>query len=357
LEVFLKKLLLLTFFSFIFVFVCFSENIPYKSLAVKVERNHLISEKSIDSLLGICIKYRIDTLFVPAVYFMEALYDSRILPRSNVLINNKTPSDFDPMEYILKKSATFGILVVPTFDFFTAWPSRDFPINRLHVVNMHPEWLSFDSQGKLLYEPVSLDPGVPEVQNFCISIFREFLINYSPAAVAISEYGYYSAVYGYNPFSMKEFETWSRNNYGKVVTFDDFRVYTLENILKRLISQRDALGFSGRIFLFTLSDPEISKKRHFQDWMNWVNAGLVDFSIFEYWLADLKTIGYDTSKAFDKISGARFLPFISPSGLIPSQFQLIIEELKKLSVSGIVVDTIDGSFLNFLNINNFGVPR
>lgn len=353
----MKKLFFLFVLTVCFCFSTFAEDTNFKGLAVKIERSSMITENSIDLILGICIKYRIDTLFVPAVFFMESLYYSRILPRSNVLINNRTPSDFDPMEYIIEKAGTFGILVIPAFDLFNAWPSKDFPINPLHVVNKHPEWISIDSQGKILYDPVMLDPGVPEFQSFCISIIREFMINYRPKAIAFIDFKYPTPAYGYNPFSVKEYEKWARNNFNKVLTFDDFRIYTLEDILRRLVSQREALGFSGNFFLFNLSDPDLSIKQNFQDWMNWVNAGLIDFSVMEYWLADIKNVRYDTSKALDKIAGGRFFPYISPSKLIPSQFELVVKELNKFSISGLVIDSTDIQYLNFLNLNKFGVPR
>ena len=43
-------------------------------LGVRANRLDLISEQSLDQLLGMCIQFRVDTLYVPIVSYMEALY-------------------------------------------------------------------------------------------------------------------------------------------------------------------------------------------------------------------------------------------------------------------------------------------
>ncbi|HOX65173.1 MAG TPA: hypothetical protein PLB79_05120, partial [Thermotogota bacterium] len=71
-------------------------------LGVRANRLDLISEQSLDQLLGMCIQFRVDTLYVPIVSYMEALYLSDQLPRSNVLINNHAPDSFDPLRYLME---------------------------------------------------------------------------------------------------------------------------------------------------------------------------------------------------------------------------------------------------------------
>ena len=329
----------------------------YRGLALVADRFDLVSEQSIDQLLGLCIRYRIDTLYVPAVEFLEALYSSDLLPRSQVLLNNATPLEFDPLAYILQKGKTFGILVVPTVDFFTVWPSEDTPVNPRHVSNTKPSWMSRDGMGQLLTSPMVLDPGVAEVQAFCISLFKEVLTRYTPSALALKNFAYPSPQYGFNPLAMKSFESWKRQNFASVTNFDDFRSWVLDDLVARFSQMRAGLGVQTSLVLFHSSDFPAASTSHFQNWLSWVNGNKVQLLVSWYAYADLATVNHDTRFQLESVAGSRFWPALRPLELVPSQFRLIAAKVHEFPVSGLVVDTKDAATLEFLNAIGFGIPR
>ncbi len=338
--------------------VMLSQNLSdYKKLGVVIQRTDMISESSIDRMLGNCIKYRIGTLYVPVVSYMEALYDSKILPRSNVLINNDSPADFDPVNYIMKKSETFDVETVLLVNPLTVWPGKDLPVNALHVSNSNYNWLSMDSMGRLLYDPVILDPGVPEVQSFIISIFKELMLKYNPKFIAIEGLAYPGTEYGYNPIAMKSFESFKRQNYDRPTNLDDYRMSVLSDIVKRIGEVRDSLGVRTGLYVFNQSDPDISKRDNFQDWVVWVNSGRLQKSVMWYWYPDVRNVRYDTSRAEDNILPGRFVPALSPTKMGRAQFELVMKNILEYEVDEIVIDVFDTGTLNILNSLGVGVPR
>jgi len=351
-----KTLILVAAFILLFAVLALSQG-GYRGLSVVVDRIEMISESSIDQLLGKCIKYRVDTLYIPVVSFMEALYDSDILPRSNVLINNGTPSGFDPLAYVMEKGETFGIQIIPLIDPVTVWPSKDLPMNALHVSNRHPDWLSRDSMGRLLTDPIILDPGAPAVQRFIISLVSEILRDYKPYQIAFANFEYPSPEYGHNPYALKEFEQPRTANRNRIVNLDTFRKETLDDLIKRLRATIESLGLSTRIFMFSLSQRDNALERHFQDWVYWINTGYVDWSVIWYWQPDRKNVAHDTQWALEHVLQEKVIPGFSPQSLQPSQYGVVLNTILSFPVSGVVVDTFQPGVLRILNDNKVGIPR
>lgn len=326
-------------------------------LGVRANRLDLISEQSLDQLLGLCIQYRVDTVYIPIISYMEALYASDLLPRSSVLINNGTPDAFDPLRYLLEKGRHLGVVIIPIVDLFTVWPSRDFPAAKKHVSRQHPEWLSMDTMGRVLTTPAILDPGTPEAQTFLIALLKEILIRYNPPVLAFENFGYPSVVYGFNPYAIKEYENAKNNAFARPYTMDHFRADTLTDLIVRFNALRDSLGVPTRYMLITETDPERGRREHFQDWLLWLNSGYFGDASLWYWFLDVKTVRYDTLHAIDKLANDRFIVGISPSSLVPAQFDLVLREITTHPVGGIMIDTFSVDTLSLLNQYGIGLPR
>ena len=288
---------------------------------------------------------------------MESLYNSKILPRSNVLINNESFLDFDPLAYAMKKGMNFGIRVIPVVELLTVWPSQDLPNNQLHVSRKQPDWLSRNSMGKLLYNPLLLDPGAPQVQNFIISLVKEILIKYKPQYIAFSDFFFPNPEYGYNPYSLKQYEQYLRDNHSEIVNFDTFRKSVLDDLIMRLDALVQTLGLSTKIMIYHTSNYDYSISEYFQDWVFWLNKGYADGGIMWYWFSDKKNVAHDTQWALEHIKDQKVIPAFSPDQLQYSQFLVIMNTILDFPVSGIVVDTMDTNLLEILNNNKVGIPR
>jgi len=117
-----------------------------------------------------------------------AHWNSHIVPKSAGI----TPPDFDPLAYLCEQAHANGIQVhamsVPfrmtapiSAISYSGWP----PINN-PTLAAHPEWFSVEQAniGCITPKPLSanniivLDPGNPEVQEYLLSIMREWLTEY-----------------------------------------------------------------------------------------------------------------------------------------------------------------------------------
>jgi len=328
-----------------------------RGLGIVLPKSALVSEEVIDSVLGMCIQFRVDTLYVPAISYMEALYVSDILPRSNVLINHPTPLDFDPIGYILRKAATLGVRTVLMLDLFTAWPSEDIPFNPLHVTRRSPQWLSHDSIGQLHTAPIILDPGNPQVQSFILSLLREIMIRYQPMFIALENFQYPNRAYGYNPSALIEFERKKRESYHQVYSFDTFREQTLDDLIFRISALRDSLGVFTQFSAFVPSDIQLSRRDTFQNWAKWVNAGHLHSVALSYWYPDIQRVRYDTSQAFETLYQGRFVPVLNPFDMNALQLEVIVKEILGYPIPQIILSTFSPDILRMMNSWSVGVPR
>lgn len=328
-----------------------------RGLGIVLPRSALISEEVIDRVLGLCIQHRVDTLYVPAIAYMEALYSSSILPRSNILINNHTPVDFDPIRYIMRKSSTLGIRTILVVDLFTAWPSEDIPFNPLHVTRRFPQWFSYDSFGQMHTSPIFLDPGHPEVQRFALSLVQEILIRYQPSHIALDAFGYHNREFGYNPTALRDYEQKKRERYQSLYTFDAFREDVLDDLVFRIAALRDSLGVFTQFMAFVSSDITFARRDYFQNWAKWVNAGYLQSVMLSYWYPDVQRVRYDTVQAFEILHQGRFVPSLNPFEMLPPQLEIIVKELLDFPVPQIVLKTYSPDVLRMMNSWNVGIPR
>ena len=88
-----------------------------------VVRDALKSEKSINELINFASEKKINDLFVQVRGRGDALYNSQIIPRSQLLPDN----DFDPLLYLLKNIKDKGIKVHAWVNVYLLWSSKTLP--------------------------------------------------------------------------------------------------------------------------------------------------------------------------------------------------------------------------------------
>ena len=106
--------------------------------ALWVVRDHMVSSKSIDKILNFAKTNNYNHLFVQIRGRGDAYYQSNLVPRSHLLKN----TDFDPLDYILKKSNDFkDIKIHAWLNVYYLWSSAEKPFQDDHVLLNHPDWL------------------------------------------------------------------------------------------------------------------------------------------------------------------------------------------------------------------------
>ena len=102
-----------------------------------VVRDALKSEKSIDELINFASEKQINDLFVQVRGRGDALYNSQIIPRSQLL----PESDFDPLLYLLQNIKGKGIKVHAWVNVYLIWSNKILPKDKKHLIYNNEEWI------------------------------------------------------------------------------------------------------------------------------------------------------------------------------------------------------------------------
>ncbi len=295
-------------------FIPFSCNREYiKPVSVKrnfsgalwIVRHNISSPKKIDKLLDLIKDTNIKHLFVQVRGRGDSYYNSEFEPKAF-----DVPAGFDPLKYLLKKTAKTDIKIHAWINVSFVLNAEDYPPKGTHILSLHPEWITYDHSGRPmteyskkeleqnLAEGYFLDPAIPEVKDYIENIVCDVLSKYPVDGIHLDYIrypysGYYSygkkylSDFGYNPVARKIF----KNLHGidpvnidrfkdspEKQLFDKFRSDQITEIVKRI--HKDVKSLNENLILSTAVMPRYDwgKKVYFQDWTNWLDNGYIDFA-------------------------------------------------------------------------------
>lgn len=154
-----------------------------------------------------------------------ALYDSDILPKLVKWGSESVPRDWDYLGYWIQEADKLGISVIATistmgYGYTNAKEGLIYDNNtwdgktQVKMANNNPNTL-VDMRNETGVDAAMLDPSLPEVQSFVISIINEIATKYPKLKGICLDYcRWYGANYGFSDATIKEFEAYS----GKSVT-------------------------------------------------------------------------------------------------------------------------------------------
>lgn len=146
-----------------------------------------------------------------------ALYDSDILPKLEKWDNEQVPRDWDYLGYWLQEAESLNIDVIATVSTLgfgytktkegiiydsDKWDGK----TQMEMVNSDPNNI-VDMRDQLTVDAAMLNPCVPEVQQFVISIVGEIVQKYPKLKGVCLDYcRWYSGTYGFSDASLAAFE-------------------------------------------------------------------------------------------------------------------------------------------------------
>lgn len=128
-----------------------------------------------------CREANIDTILFQVRGNATAFYRSSIEPWAEQF-DFKDPG-FDPLALMVEAAHARGLRLVAWVNVVPAWYGPVAPKSPDHVWNKHPEWSWYDQKGKRqafsekFY--VSLNPCLPEVRAYIVSVLEEIVANYA----------------------------------------------------------------------------------------------------------------------------------------------------------------------------------
>jgi uncharacterized lipoprotein YddW (UPF0748 family) len=108
-----------------------------------------------------------------------AFYRSQIEPWAEQF--NFTDPGFDPLQVAVAKARERGVQLHAWVNVVPGWRGTKPPTDPNQVYNTHPEWFWYDQQGQrqpLTSFYVSLNPCLPEVRQYIVSVMKEIVANY-----------------------------------------------------------------------------------------------------------------------------------------------------------------------------------
>jgi len=193
---------------------------------------------------------------------------------------------FDPLAVACHEAHTRGLAIHAWVNMMPAWAGDKPPDDPKHLYHAHPEWFLYDQKGRR--QPlngwyVSLNPCLPEVRSYLVSICREIVTRYPVDGLHLdyirfptdqsprgSDYPHdartlelYRQATGLKPWSNRK--AWSQWRTYQVTHL----VWEVHSMVKR---ERP------KVFLTVACPPDLptARKNYFQDGPLWLRSGYVD---------------------------------------------------------------------------------
>ncbi len=215
----------------------------------------------------------------------DAYYDSAYEPQAT-----NVASGYDALADMITKAHAANIEVHPWIVTYRIW-SVLFPSPpSSHIFAQHPDWLMTDNTGAVLEgNNYYLDPGIPAVQDYVLSVAMDIIDNYDVDGFNLDYIRYQGAEWGYNPISEQRFfdefgelpptssasplwsawGQWRRNQVTDLVR----KIYVhIQATKPHVVLTGDGITW-GNLNNFTGSD---TYNYVFQDWPGWMQEGIVD---------------------------------------------------------------------------------
>ena len=256
-----------------------------------------------DEILGNCVKWGLNAVFLQVRPSGDALYKSDLFPWSKYLTGSvgTAPQDgFDPLEYWVEAAHKRGLELHAWINPYRITRGKDTEWNSLpstHPAKMNPDWVVKYSDGNYYF-----NPGIPEVRDLVTRGAVEIVQNYDVDGLHMDDYFYPgtdfndSATYQKYGSGFSNIADFRRDSVNQLIAQLDTAVHNIDPDIQFGISP------SG-IWANKSTDPRGSNTNgsehyvsSYADSLYWIENGLVDYIIPQiYWeighkLADFATL-------------------------------------------------------------------
>ncbi len=208
----------------------------------------------------------------------DAYYRSSLEPKASFLAN-----DFDPLAEIIKQAHGAGIEVHAWLSVFLVMnEGKGYTPAANHVYAAHREWLTQTKDGTraLDNQGVYLDPAIPAVQDYTVSVVIDLAKHYAVDGIYLEGMEYPGFGAGYNPTSVDLFnKEYGRSGIPKEIDTNwcTWRRKQVTTVVQRIRAGTDAARPGLKLSVSTMmADPSLAAIHYLQDWDSWTREGLVD---------------------------------------------------------------------------------
>lgn len=236
----------------------------------KIDRVVEFAQENNISQLLVHARYRGDALYQP-----NRIYDTFFNPepRSYILADDI----FDPLAYIINRTRGTNIEIHAWVTVFVVTPRIIDNLSLKHVYFTHPHWITRDIFGNQMsinsHEGAYLDPGIPEVQDYLIDVFKDIVINYNIAGIHLDYIRYPDSQYGYAELAKEQYYEMTHN-----VGIKIWKQKQITRFVRRCYAEVKSLDPQIIVSAATVSDLDRAKNRYSQNWTNWLDEQIIDYA-------------------------------------------------------------------------------
>jgi uncharacterized lipoprotein YddW (UPF0748 family) len=263
-----------------------------KSRALWATRWDYRSEADVRSIVANAAEAGFDILFFQVRGNATAFYRSSFEPWADEL--GGADPGFDPLAVAIEESRSRGIALHAWVNVLPAWWGGAPPKNLAQLYHAHPDWFWYDQNGtRAPLQPrfyVSLNPCLPEVRYYLVSVFADILARYPvdglhmdyvrfPCESPVIPSG--SGIdYPRDARTVARYET----EVGKAPDADraawtKWRNDELTKLVRAIRAMQRELRPKAALSAAVGSDPEHHYQHYFQDVRTWAGEGLIDLFV------------------------------------------------------------------------------
>ncbi len=243
---------------------------------------NISTRDKVDELVRDAIDNSINEILAEVRYRSDAMY---VPNKRNSTYNNPEPQshalrdgDFDPLEYLLEQAHMNAIDVQAWVCVYVATPTHNELLQQNYIYQNHRNWLMTDAYGSVMngknYNGYFIDPGITAVKNHLLNVFLDIVSNYPTLdGIHLDYVRYPSANYGYSAESKRRF-----NEVGKErkLTWNEWRISQVTDLVSSLKEQVQLINPRMMVTAAVMANVYEARNDYAQDWVSWVNNGLVD---------------------------------------------------------------------------------
>jgi uncharacterized lipoprotein YddW (UPF0748 family) len=291
--------------------------------ALWVTTESLYNSDEVERLVATAAAYDVDALFVQVRRAGDAYYESATEPRSRKLEGQ--PDTFDPLAEVCACAGLFGIEVHAWLNVNYIWPGPEMPPMKNHIAFRRPGWIAVGRDGRRLTrytkgemarndtEGWYVDPAADGFAAYFATVAGEVARDYDIDGVHLDFIRYPNYRFGYGRTSreryLKErggqdpillgYHKLDGEVFNPALGYDGltnrwFDLHALEwldwradRVTRVLTAARDAVKEANAEAQFSAApwaDPEHAYRYVGQDWLGWLDRGLVDIICpMTYW--------------------------------------------------------------------------
>ncbi len=232
----------------------------------------------------------INMVFFQARGACDALYKSAYEPWSAVLTDTLgVHPGWDPLGVALEEGHSRGMEVHAWINVFPAWPvsNEGNPPTKTvppHVMRVHPNWIAVDRDGKPMslvksetkHNYTFLSPTHPSAQRHVEDVVEDLVGRYEIDGLHLDYVRFPDSSYSYDSRSKAGYINALRDTQ---ITYTDWRRENLNEFVGKLAETarraRPGVAMSAAVW----QKIESGREYHFQDGIEWVTRGYVDFLV------------------------------------------------------------------------------